>query len=184
MGTVVGTLFFQQSDAPNNVVAVLFQSLFYSVVGAMTIVIKQFPERSIFYKQQDANFFPTWTYVVGRSVAAIPNAMIDAVGYGTFTGVFRNFVALLHKHRYSGWFRCIHFDRRHNGLFSCWACLQRWCDDWELLPLPSCHIFDFIGQRPFFQYVLGKPAVSDRGTGGHGDYSRALCAVQWLYSPA
>lgn len=50
----------------------------------MTIVIKQFPDRGVFYKQQDASFFPAWTYVVGRSVAAIPNAMIDAVGYGTF----------------------------------------------------------------------------------------------------
>lgn len=79
----MGTLFFQQSDTPNSVVAVLFQSLFYCIVGAMTVIIKQFPDRGVFYKQQDANFYPTWTYVVGRSVAAIPNAVIDAIAYGS-----------------------------------------------------------------------------------------------------
>lgn len=55
----------------------------YTIVGAMGVVIKQFPDRSIFYKQQDANFFPTWTYVAGRSIAAIPNALIDGCVYGT-----------------------------------------------------------------------------------------------------
>ena len=49
----------------------------------MTAVVKQFPDRSTFYKQQDANFFPTWTFVAGRSIAAVPNALIDAVFYGT-----------------------------------------------------------------------------------------------------
>jgi hypothetical protein len=83
MGTVVGTLFFQASDNPSSVVAVLFMSMFYTIVGAMTTVIKQFPNRSIYYKQQDANFFPTWTFVAGRSVATLPNACIDALVNGT-----------------------------------------------------------------------------------------------------
>jgi len=83
MGLVAGTLFWQQGDNPNSVIAILFQSMFFSCVGAMVLITKQFPARSIYYKHQDANFFPTWTYVVGRSVASVPTALLDAVGYGT-----------------------------------------------------------------------------------------------------
>jgi hypothetical protein len=57
--------------------------MFIGVVGAMLLVVKQFPLRSVFYKQQDANFYPTWTYVIGRSVATIPSAVIDSLLYGT-----------------------------------------------------------------------------------------------------
>jgi hypothetical protein len=78
----LGTLFWQSSDTPNSIVGVLFQSLLFVVIGAMTTVIKQFPNRSIFYKHQDANFFPTWTYVMGRSAASLPYAIADAVIYG------------------------------------------------------------------------------------------------------
>jgi ABC-type multidrug transport system ATPase subunit len=93
MGIVAGTLFWQ-SDSPNSIVSILFQSMFYSCVGAMTSIVKQFAERPIFYKQQDANFFPTWTYVVGRSVASVPTSLIDSVGYGT---IIFWFVGLAHN---------------------------------------------------------------------------------------
>lgn len=79
----MGTLFFQGNDNPNNVVSILFQSLLSTTIGAMTAIVKQFPDRGTFYKQQDANFFPTWTYIAGRSIAAVPNALIDGCVYGT-----------------------------------------------------------------------------------------------------
>jgi hypothetical protein len=85
---IVGTLFWQSDDNPNGLVSVLFQSMFIGVVGAMLLVVKQFPLRSIFYKQQDANFYPTWTYVVGRSIATIPSALIDSLLYGTIVFFF------------------------------------------------------------------------------------------------
>jgi len=56
--------------------------------GAMVAVMKQFPDRSIFYKHQDSNLFPTSAYVAGRSVAAIPNALIDAVFFGSMIYFF------------------------------------------------------------------------------------------------
>jgi ABC-type multidrug transport system permease subunit len=59
-----------------------------NALGAMLFVVKQFPLRSIFYKQQDANFYPTWTYVVGRSVATIPSAAIDSFLYGSIVFFF------------------------------------------------------------------------------------------------
>jgi hypothetical protein len=81
---LLGTLFWQAAPGnPSSIVGALFQSMLYNTIGAMTLVIRQFPNRSIFYKQQDANFFPTWTYVLGRSVASVPVAIIDAVIYGT-----------------------------------------------------------------------------------------------------
>jgi hypothetical protein len=35
------------------------------------------------YKHQDANFFPTWTYVAGRSISSVPSSIIDGLLYGT-----------------------------------------------------------------------------------------------------
>lgn len=49
----------------------------------MTNIVRQFPDRSIFYKHQDAQFFPTWAYVFGRSMASTPIAFTDAICYGT-----------------------------------------------------------------------------------------------------
>jgi hypothetical protein len=57
MGIVAGTVFWQQSDDPQSVMGILFQSMFFVSVGAMLKVPGQFEPRSIFYKQQDANFF-------------------------------------------------------------------------------------------------------------------------------
>ncbi|KAL7562291.1 hypothetical protein ACA910_014510 [Epithemia clementina (nom. ined.)] len=80
LALVIGTLFWQ-ADV-DSVIGVLFQSMFINVLGAMLLIVKQFPARAVFYKQQDANFFPTWTYVLGRCVANIPNALIDSLLYG------------------------------------------------------------------------------------------------------
>jgi ABC-2 type transporter len=82
VGIIVGTLFWQ-TDQSLSILSVLFQSMFYACISQMTSISKQFPERSIFYKHQDANFFPTWCYVLGKSVASFPIAITDAIGYGT-----------------------------------------------------------------------------------------------------
>lgn len=84
MGTIVGTVFYQQSSDPRTVLSALFQSLFYCLIGAMILVRNQFFDRPVFYKQQDARFFPSWSYVLGSSLASIPNALFDALGYGSF----------------------------------------------------------------------------------------------------
>jgi hypothetical protein len=86
--SIIGTLFWQSGDNSAAIVSVLFQSMFNAVVGSMLLVIKQFPSRSIFYKEQDANFYPTWTYVAGRSVATLPSALIDSFLYGTIVYFF------------------------------------------------------------------------------------------------
>lgn len=83
MGIVAGTLFWQQQDDPTSVMGILFQSMFFVSIGAMLKIPSQFEPRSIFYKQQDANFYPTWAFVAGRSLAGFPTSLIDGVVYGS-----------------------------------------------------------------------------------------------------
>ena len=94
MGIIAGTLFWQAWEETTSVVGILFQSMFFISLGAMLKVSPQYAVRGILYKQQDANFFPTWTYVVGRSLASIPSSVIDGLLYGTI--VFW-FVGLAHN---------------------------------------------------------------------------------------
>jgi len=82
VGVVAGTMYWQSSDEVS-IVGVLFQSMFYCVINAMLSVVNQFPARSMFYKQQNANFFPTWTYVVSRTASNLPGALIDAFVFGS-----------------------------------------------------------------------------------------------------
>jgi len=74
---------FWQTELQSSKVSALFQSMFFSCVAQMGFVTRQFPERSIFYKHQDANFFPASAYVFGKSVASFPIAFTDAICYGT-----------------------------------------------------------------------------------------------------
>jgi hypothetical protein len=94
MGIVAGTLFWQSSDEATSVMGILFQSMFFVSVGAMLKVPPQYEVRGILYKHQDANFFPTWTYVVGRSLASLPASIIDGLVYGS---VIFWFVGLAHN---------------------------------------------------------------------------------------
>lgn len=83
MGLIAGTLFWQASDDPTSVLGILFQSMFFISIGAILKVAPQYAVRGILYKQQDANFFPTWSYVVGRSLSTIPASVIDGLLYGS-----------------------------------------------------------------------------------------------------
>ena len=83
MGLIAGTLFWQAWDVASSVLGIMFQSMFFISVGAMLKVAPQYYFRGILYKHQDANFFPTWTYVMGRSLSTVPPSIIDGVLYGT-----------------------------------------------------------------------------------------------------
>jgi hypothetical protein len=83
MGIVAGTVFWQQNDDPTSVMGIIFQSMFFVSVGAMLKIPAQFEPRSIYYKQQDADFYPTWAFVAGRSLAGFPTSLIDGVLYGS-----------------------------------------------------------------------------------------------------
>ena len=82
VGVITGTVFWN-STSPQSILGVIFQSQFFISLGMMVKIPEQVDYRGIFYKQQDAKFFPTWAFVLGRSLAAIPTALIDAILYGT-----------------------------------------------------------------------------------------------------
>lgn len=94
MGIIAGTIFWQANDDPTSIMGILFQSMFFVSVGAMLKIPGQYQHRSILYKHQDSNFFPTWTYVVGKSLASVPASIIDGLVYGTL--IFW-FVGLAHS---------------------------------------------------------------------------------------
>jgi len=83
MGIIAGSLFWQQHENPLSVTGILFQALFFITLGAIQKIQFQYDVRSILYKHQDAKFFPTWAYVIGRSFAFLPSCAIDSFMYGT-----------------------------------------------------------------------------------------------------
>ena len=91
MGVIVGTVFWQVHD-PQTVMGVIFQSVFFIAMGAMLKIAPQIDVRGVFYKEQDANFYPTWTFVSSRSLAGLPTSIQDAVVYGSFIYWFSGFV--------------------------------------------------------------------------------------------
>lgn len=91
MGIIVGTVFWQTDD-PQTFMGVVFQCVFFISMGAMLKVAPQIDTRGIFYKEQDANFYPTWTFVLARSLAGIPTSIQDALIYGSFIYWFAGFV--------------------------------------------------------------------------------------------
>eukprot|EP00547_Thalassionema_nitzschioides_P003473 CAMPEP_0194202806 /NCGR_PEP_ID=MMETSP0156-20130528/2735_1 /TAXON_ID=33649 /ORGANISM="Thalassionema nitzschioides, Strain L26-B" /LENGTH=1424 /DNA_ID=CAMNT_0038928407 /DNA_START=109 /DNA_END=4383 /DNA_ORIENTATION=+ len=94
MGIIAGTLFWQGWEEVTSVVGILFQSMLFIAMGAMMKVPPLYATRGILYKHQDANFFPTWTYIFGRSLAGVPSSIIDGLLYGT---VIYWFVGLAHS---------------------------------------------------------------------------------------
>ena len=94
MGIISGTVFWQSADDVSSVLGILFQSAMFIAIGAMTKVPPQYAVRGVLYKHQDANFFPTWTFVVGRSIASMPTSIIDGLVYGT---IIYWFVGLAHN---------------------------------------------------------------------------------------
>lgn len=82
MGIIVGTVFWQTDD-PQTVMGVIFQCVFFISLGAMLKVGPQIDVRGVFYKEQDANFYPTWTFVLARACAGLPTSVQDSLVYGS-----------------------------------------------------------------------------------------------------
>ena len=75
MGDSVGGVFFQTEDVVS-ILGVLFQGMLFIMLGAMTTAPGFVDERPIFYKQADANFFPSLPYVLGKSISKIPQVCV------------------------------------------------------------------------------------------------------------
>ena len=82
MGVIVGTVFWQTDD-PQSVMGVVFYSVLFIGLGTLARIAPQFETRGILYKEQDANFFPTWTFVLARALAGIPSSLQDSLIFGS-----------------------------------------------------------------------------------------------------
>eukprot|EP00804_Cyclotella_cryptica_P015639 CCRYP_003633-RD/>CCRYP_003633-RD protein AED:0.25 eAED:0.25 QI:406/1/0.87/1/0.85/0.87/8/0/1055 len=90
MGIIVGTVFWQTSD-PQTAMGVIFQCVFFVSLGAMLKIGPQIETRGVFYKEQDANFYPTWTFVLARALAGLPTSIQDSFIYGSIVYWFAGF---------------------------------------------------------------------------------------------
>lgn len=79
MGVSVGGVFFQTTDVVS-VLGVLFQGMLFIMLGAMTTAPGFVDERTIYYKQADANFFSAYPFVFGKAVSKLPQVS-QSVGY-------------------------------------------------------------------------------------------------------
>jgi len=82
MGLVVGTVFYKQANDPVSGVGVLYQSLLFIALGRVPFILPQIDNRDIVYKHQDANFYPSWVFVAGSSIANLPSSILDILLYG------------------------------------------------------------------------------------------------------
>lgn len=82
MGLIVGTVFWQTTD-PQSMMGVVFYAVLFISLGTLGTIAPQFETRRILYKEQDANFFPTWTFVLARALAGIPSLLFDTLIFGT-----------------------------------------------------------------------------------------------------
>lgn len=82
MGVSVGGV-FRDVDDEVSILGALFQSGLFIMLGAMQSASGLVNDRVIFYKQMDANFFSSWPYTLGRTLAGFPQTIMDVFTFGT-----------------------------------------------------------------------------------------------------
>ena len=55
-----------------SILGALFQAGLFIMLGAMQSASTLLSDRVICYKQMDANFFSSWPYILGRTLAGFP----------------------------------------------------------------------------------------------------------------
>jgi ABC-type multidrug transport system permease subunit len=92
MGVTVGAVFFD-TDLNSSYFGVLFQGNLFIMLGAMASAPEKINDRTIFYKHDDSNFYPAASYVIGQSLALIPQMVIDVLLFGTLVYFMVGFAA-------------------------------------------------------------------------------------------
>ncbi|CAK4652151.1 unnamed protein product [Aphanomyces euteiches] len=93
MALLYSSSFYQMNpQQPQVVMGIIFQSLLFfitSQVPKLPIIIEN---RKIFYKQRDANFFSTLSYVVAHALSHIPFAIVETLLFGNIMYWMTEFV--------------------------------------------------------------------------------------------
>uniref|UniRef100_A0A7S3UDR3 ABC transporter domain-containing protein n=1 Tax=Picocystis salinarum TaxID=88271 RepID=A0A7S3UDR3_9CHLO len=81
LGIILGTLFYNL-HVPNDFVGffgVIFSSVMFMSFGNMPQMVLAHSNRSVFFKQRDANFYPASSYVLSAAVVYLPYALLDTI---------------------------------------------------------------------------------------------------------
>ncbi|ETW05787.1 hypothetical protein H310_03471 [Aphanomyces invadans] len=93
MGLLYGSSFYQMDpQLPQVVIGVTFQSLLFFIVSQVPNLPAILDSRHIFYKQRDANFYSTLSFVVAHSVSQIPFAVVETLVFGNIMYWIAGFV--------------------------------------------------------------------------------------------
>lgn len=83
-GLLDSSTFFQFDPTQ---ISVVIGTIYYAVIFFSISQVSQIPqylaERAVFYKQRDASFFSTPTYVVAMAMSQVPMALVEAVVFGS-----------------------------------------------------------------------------------------------------
>lgn len=90
MALLVGVFFYDigsTSDSydhinSGSVIGVFFHSVRYIALNAAREVIPHLDIGPVVQKQYNSNFFPMYTYIIGRSVSLAPLLLLDTILYG------------------------------------------------------------------------------------------------------
>ena len=85
MALLVGLFFYEigkDVEKSESLIGVFFHSVRYIALNAAREVIPQLDLGPIVQKQHNSNFFPMYTYILGRSLALVPLFFLDALMYG------------------------------------------------------------------------------------------------------
>ena len=83
MGLSVGFVFLN-TEFNSSFFGVLFQGNLFIMLGAMTSTPDKLDDRTIFYRHHDSNFYPALSYIIGQSLALVPQMLLDVLLFGVF----------------------------------------------------------------------------------------------------
>lgn len=84
VGAIAGSVFNNISTTDFNTMnGFLFFITFSTAISNISAVPVIYGQKSVFYKQQDAGFFPTITFVVSQALAFVPLQLIESILFGT-----------------------------------------------------------------------------------------------------
>jgi hypothetical protein len=79
MGISVGGVFFQTDDVVS-ILGVLFQGMLFVMLGGMVTAPAFVDERLIYYKQADANFFGSFSFIIAKAMSKLPQVSTPVLG--------------------------------------------------------------------------------------------------------
>jgi hypothetical protein len=95
MGISVGGVFFQTEDAVS-ILGALFQAMLFVMLGGMVTASAFVDERQIYYKQADANFYGSFSFVLAKATSKLPQVRRQLKSFNGPSDEFRPWCVRYH----------------------------------------------------------------------------------------